>query len=105
MQPWYQRLLVRTSYVGLGFLAFGAVLDSVSNAISFISVPLVVVGTVLLSGVWGVLELAVKRGSLVWVNKDGVQRPVLRLGLQTRLPLAGALLLLWTPYAIGVLKG
>ena len=97
MRPWYQRVVVWVSYAALGFSALGALLDSISNAMSLITPARALVGSAILVLGWAALEFAIRKHPLTWIGKDGKPLRVIGLGLQSRLALAGALLLLWTP--------
>lgn len=94
MRPWYQRLAAKGSYIGLGFLALGAILDSVSNAISLVTPSVARAGTIVLLSFWIAVEVGVKLFKVRWVRQDGTPSRVSGLGVQPRLAFVGAVALL-----------
>ena len=87
-----------------GILAFGTLLDAISNAISLVNQRVAVVGSLLILGCWAVVELAIKKYAPVWRGVDGADQRITRLGTQPRLFVVGMLMLLWIPAVADALR-
>lgn len=82
-----------------GFLALGAVLDSVANAISLLTPLVASIGTACIVLVWVLAHIILPSHPLSWVV--GTQRVrVTKLGVQPTAFAVGMILLLWMPSVI-----
>lgn len=86
-------------YILGGFLALGALLDSVANAISLLTPLVASIGTACIVLVWVLAHIILPSHPLPWVF--GTQRiGVKKLGIQPTAFAVGMVLLLWMPSVI-----
>lgn len=100
----YQKAAMIVWWLILGVLALGAFLDSIANAVSLITMPIAIVGTIIALAAWGLLETVLATRGILWV-KSGVKLRYIGLGSKTRAMFSGAILLLWVPTLVGVIQG
>jgi hypothetical protein len=94
--PWYQRVLKIVKYVIGGFVALGALLDSVANAVSLMTPIVASIGTACIVLVWFLARIILPSYPLLWVF--GNQRMQVRKpGIQPTAFALGMVLLLWVP--------
>ena len=84
-------------WVLAGGLALGALLDSISNAISLVSPAATYVTTAVAVTLWFFLESTARLFGIPWLSRDRQSIRIKRLGNEVRFGMAGALLLLWVP--------
>ena len=95
-KPRHQVLITRLSWILWGFLAFGTFLDAVANAISLITFPVALVGTVIIVVSLFLVQIYLSKNPLSWVA-DGAAVKISKLNLGLVLPFVGMLVLLWIP--------
>lgn len=96
-EPYYQRILTSISYFGIGVLALGSLLDTVSNSISLITPSITYRGSAVIVSFWLVAELLIKKYPLLWVVSPSQKILVKRIGLKPRLIIVGTIAVLWIP--------
>lgn len=92
----YQRILEIITWIGGGILIFGALLDSLSNTISLITIPTVVLLSLCLIGAYILIAVLLHYKRITWTNNAGEAYRITRLGKKTTWSLAGIIILLWT---------
>lgn len=97
-KPVYQKIVTYISYLLLGVLSCGALLDSIGNSISFPPVlSCIIFITIFLC--WIIIEISLKKESRKWI-KSGNTINISKLGIMPRLAIVGALTLLALPQFI-----
>jgi tetratricopeptide (TPR) repeat protein len=102
--PFYQRVYRRIQWILLGAVLVGALLDSISNAISVITTTIAFWVTLLTILTWVCIHLYIRKRGLTWVAKDGRKIIVKKMGGKITLPLLGVILILWVPSFIEFVK-
>jgi hypothetical protein len=92
-----QRVVKWVLWLLAGGLTLGALLDSVSNAISLVSPAVTYISTAVVVTVWLFLEATARLFGIPWVSRDRQFVRIKRLGSEIRFGMTGALLLLWVP--------
>jgi hypothetical protein len=92
-----QRVVKWALWLLAGGLALGALLDSVSNAISLVSPATTYISTAVLVTLWFFLEATARLFGIPWVSHDRRSVRIKRLGSEIRFGIIGVLLLLWVP--------
>jgi hypothetical protein len=103
--PFHQRALIWLIYAFAGFVAFGTLLDAVSNAITLITPLITYAGSLALVSLWLFLEIRLNKRGLKWVVKGGQEIRIQKLGLRPRLAFLGIVMLLWTPWIVHGVTG
>lgn len=96
-QPIYQRLITYAGWALASLVAFGAVLDAISNAITVITPPITYFGTVLILLFWLSVEILLKYRPISWIASDGSPIRIRGLRGRIRLGFLGIVVLLWIP--------
>jgi hypothetical protein len=94
-----QRVLYYCLWFVSGVVACGSLLDAFSQA-SILPLRLIVITTLGVVSVWVTLECLMRFGHIKWKTTDGKVVIHRRLGWALRLPLLGAIALLWFPILI-----
>ena len=103
--PKYQLLIRYLLYILAGAVLLGTILDAVSNALSIVTLPVAVTGTVLIATALAVSILIMRRRPLRWVVKGGKEIYIRKLGVQPILGAVGMIVLLWVAqYINGITK-
>lgn len=97
-KPIYQKIATYTSYMLLGIISCGALLDSIDNAMSFPPLLIYVLFTTIFF-TWLVVEISLKRKSRKWI-KGGTVITISKLGVMPRFAILGSLILLALPQII-----
>jgi hypothetical protein len=97
--PWYQRTSKIGMYVLGGFVALGAVLDSVTNAVSLMTPMVAGIGTACVVLVWFLAQIILPSHPLPWVFGNQLMQ-VRKPGVQPTAFALGMVLLLWIPSVI-----
>jgi hypothetical protein len=100
--PLHQRALIWLIYASAGFIAFGTLLDAVSNAITLITPLITYVASSVLVSLWLFLEIRLNKRGLKWIVQGGEEIRIRKLGLRPRLAFLGIVMLLWTPWLVYV---
>ncbi len=96
-EPLYQRIFRWILYCLAGFLALGAFLDAISNAISVISPPITYFGSVAIVLLWIIAEQLLRKYPLRWIISERQGIRIKSFGVKPRLALLGIIALLWIP--------
>jgi hypothetical protein len=97
--PPHQRVIKIIRYTLWGFVALGAVLDSVANAISLLTPLVASIGTACILLLWLLACIILPSHPLPWVFGNQLL-PVRKLGIQPTAFAVGMVLLLWMPTVI-----
>src|SRR5687767_13758368 len=104
-KPWYQKTVTRyIPWLFTGFLLVGSILDSINNAVMWVTPTITVVGTIATVVVFIVLHVYLKRSRLFWVSEDGQKIHKTGLGDWAKLIGIGVLVALWLPRFISSSK-
>jgi len=95
--PHLQRVFKITSWIVLGAISVGALLDAISNAVAIITPFLTVAGTVLIALAWAGIQVSLRWRPTMWQTANGTRVRLRSLGSATTATLIGAILLLWAP--------
>ena len=99
--PRHQIYFTYVSWVLAGFLALGTFLDAVANAVSLITFPVALIGTIIIIVSLISVQLYLNRYPLSWIANGKLVR-ISKLNLGLLLPFLGMLVLLWVPTALNV---
>ncbi len=103
-KPLYQKIIEIIKWVVLGILAFGALLDAISNAISIIDLK-IALGSTILGGILLVIILVLlQAGKIKWADQSGILYSVKSLSIKFYLYLLGILFLLWLPVLLQLFR-
>lgn len=94
-----QRVLYYCLWFVSGLVACGSLLDAFSKA-SILPLRVIIVTTLGMVSVWVTLECLMRFGYIKWKTTDGKVVIHRRLGWALRLPLLGAIAVLWIPYLV-----
>jgi len=81
-----------------GILFFGALLDAISNSISLITFPIAVLGTIIISVTWIILEITASKKGLKWSLPGGKKTVVRKINNQVKFFFIGIIITLWIPF-------
>lgn len=101
-KPRHQLFATYVSWTLTGFLALGAFLDGVGNAVGLITFNITLLGTIAIVVYLTLLQLYLDRYPLAWVCNDKAVK-ITKLNLGLLLPFLGMIVLLWIPVALNVL--
>lgn len=96
-KPWHQRLITYISFVLLGLIAFGGILDAIANTFSIITFNIGIWVSTILIAFWIIIEIWIRRKKPIWISESNIPVRIKKLGLKIRLALIGVLILLWLP--------
>jgi hypothetical protein len=97
----HQRVVLLVMFALTGFLALGAVLDSVSNALALVTFEVTLYGSAIILLLFVVLQAALSRRPLPWTVR-GRTIYIKKIGVGPSFALLGCLVLLWTPRLVDV---
>jgi len=95
-KPTHQTLITYILWILTGFLALGTFLDAIANAISLITLPVSLAGTVIISVLLICIQIYLSKNPLSWVTNASLVK-ISKLNLGLLLPVFGMLILLWVP--------
>lgn len=102
--PWYQTLIKSIGLLVVGFVGLGGILGAIDDAESQVSIEgAIVFSVIIIGGLWGV-ENYIKRKPLEWWGAGTNKIMVSRIKNGIRIPIFGAVLLLWVPTIKGCFK-
>lgn len=99
-KPLHQQAIGIATWLIAGLLAFGSLLDAVSNAFNFITLPVAAWTTLVLILGYSTLLVLFHKRKIKWVTGSGQVVTIREPGKKLKWSVAGALLLLWLPVAI-----
>lgn len=91
-----QRMMRYGEWILAGLLALGAFIGAINDALSFVTWPVTIWGTLILVGGWFAIQAYLQRHPQAWSYGDNQVR-ITRLNIGHALPLLGMILLLWVP--------
>jgi len=98
-----QKIVMTGAWIIYGLLAFGSFLDAIANAITLIGLQIAIIGTVLATLIWIVLEAVLRKKGILWI-RSGEQVLYKSLGLKAHIMFLGGVLLLWIPIGIDAIR-
>ncbi len=93
-KPWYQKLVEKSGWILAGIIGLSSLLDGISNATALINFPIASTATILVFHAGVMLRYLFPKKKIKWVI-NGQQSNIISLGPGLKLPIIGALLLLW----------
>lgn len=96
-RPLIQRLLKWGAFVLAGVLCLGALLDSITNTITLVTLSAAIATTSVVVPLWLLTELVVRLFGIPWGGNPGARPRIRTLGPGVRFGLVGMLALLWLP--------
>src|SRR5687768_2406678 len=90
---YYYRLLL---YFLAGLLFIGALYDVVNNTIDLITIKVTIIGTIIISILWLIIEIYSKIFGISWKSNSSNLK-IKKIGLQVRLFIIGTIFSLWLP--------
>lgn len=94
-KPFYQRFLQVTTWIGGGILLLGALLDSLSNTITLVTIPSAFLISLSLIGLYILTTILLHQKKIVWITSSGEAFRITSLGKQINYSLIGIIILLW----------
>jgi hypothetical protein len=103
-KPFHQKVIIWMTCLLAGFIGVGALLDSVSNAITLVTGTLTRVGSLVILISYLSAQIFLRVRPLRWAIKGSKEVRLRRLGWRVTLAVAGAIILLWVPRLTEVVK-
>lgn len=99
-RPAAQKTIEVILYILIGFSAFGAFLDAISNAVTLFTLDTSIILSIIIIAVFSIIILLVKYKKIQWLSKDQQLITITKIGPKIILPTIGILILIWIPSII-----
>jgi len=103
-KPAYQKIIQFTIPILSGLLAFGGLLDAISNAITLITFKIATTLTLMAVASISLFYIFAKNKKIIWVTEDYSNTIITKINKNLKLNILGGILLLWLPVLLNTIR-